>query len=55
MPGERQMSATIKDARGDRADCELDADETQLAVVEKASHERVSFGRDVHANPKNCQ
>lgn len=55
MPGEPQMSAAIKDVSGDSADGELDAEETQLAVVEEASHECVSFGRDVHANPKNCQ
>ena len=49
------MSATIKDVGGDSADCELDAEESQLAVVKKASHECVSFGRNVHANPNDCQ
>lgn len=49
------MSAAIKDVGGDSADCDLDTEETQFAVVEEASHECVSFGRHVHANPENRQ
>jgi len=55
MPRERQMRAAVKDVGGDSANCELDAEETQLAMVEEASHECISFGRDVHANPNDCQ
>src|ERR1044072_6108002 len=49
------MSAAIKNVSGDSADCDLGAEETQFPVIEDARHQCVSFGRDVHANPKNCQ
>jgi len=46
------VSAPIKDVSGDAADSELNAEKCQLAVVEDASHQTVSLGCDVHANPE---
>src|ERR1041385_5818664 len=55
MPGEPQVSATIEDVGGAGADRDLDAEKRELAVLQNASHECVSLGRDVHVNPKQCQ
>lgn len=49
------MSATIKDAGGSGADGDLGAEKSELAVFEDASHESVSLGGDVHADPKQGQ
>src|SRR5215204_6859873 len=52
MTGDGQVSTTVKDVRGDGADSELSAEESQLAVLENAGHQSVSLGGDVQANPE---
>src|SRR5690348_14283612 len=46
------MSAAIKDVSGKRTNSDLGAEKSELAVLEDASHERITFGGDVHADPK---
>ena len=49
------MSATIKDVRGGGADGDFDAEKREVAVLKDASHEGVTLGGDVQANPKQRQ
>src|ERR1041384_3927653 len=55
MPGERQMSAAVKDVGGNGADTELNAEKRELAVLEDARHEGVSLVGDMQVNPKQGQ
>src|SRR5215212_2241025 len=52
MTGDGQVSITVKDVSGDRADSELSAEESQLAVLKNAGHQSVSLRGDVQANPE---
>jgi len=52
MAGERKVSAAVKDVSGNGADGDLRAEEGELAMFENASHECVSLGGDVQANPE---
>jgi hypothetical protein len=53
--GDWQMSATVEDVGSGGADCEFYGEEGELAVFEQAGHERVSFGGDIQAQPKQCK
>src|SRR6476659_2933372 len=55
MPREREMSASIKDVSCNCADGDLGAEKGEFAVFENASHNCVSFGGDIHANPEKSQ
>lgn len=49
------VSATIEYVSGDGTNEEFGAKEGEVAVLQKARHQRVSFSGDVEANPEHRQ
>ena len=49
---ERQVGAAIKNERGEGADGEFEAEESEIAVFENTGHEGIAFSRDAEANPE---
>lgn len=53
--GDWQMSATVEDVGSGSADGEFNGEEREPTVFEQAGHERVAFGGDIQAQPKQCK
>ncbi len=55
MPGQGQVSAAVKDVSGKAANNQLGAEKSELAMLENARHQSVSFGGDVQPDPDKRQ
>ena len=46
------MRAAVECVSGEAADSDFENEERKLAMLEESSHERIAFGSDVQAQPK---